>query len=104
MPNQLIFIFIRPSKGKYNLYYYYHCVSSCGCRYRANYANDPFVEELKKFTLHPGVIELYKVIIGTAYKKQTSQQQHAGKQLIDEINKVNGRITKARELLLSERH
>ncbi len=90
------------SKGKYELYYYYHCVSSCGCRYRANYTNDSFVEELKKFKPHPGVIGLYKVIIGNAYKKQTSQLQNGSKQVMDEINKVNGRLTKARELLLSE--
>ena len=82
------------SKGKYNLYYYYHCVSSCGCRYRANYTNKAFVAELKKFKPHPEVEELYKVIKTNVYKKQTSQQQHAGKQLIDEINKVNERIAK----------
>ncbi len=42
------------------------------------------------------------MIIGNAYKKQTSQQQNGSKQVIDEMNKVNERLTKARDLLLSE--
>ena len=90
------------SKGKYSLYYYYHCVSSCGCRYRANYTNDTFVEELKKYKPHSSVVDLYKVIIGNAYKKQSTQQQNGSKQLVEEMNKINERLTKARQLLLSE--
>ena len=88
------------SKGKYSLYYYYHCISSCGCRYRADGANDAFVNELKKFKPHPGVVNLYKVIIGSAYKKQSAQQQDGSKQLIRDISKLNERLGKARELLL----
>ncbi len=90
------------SKGKYSLYYYYHCVSSCGCRYKANHTNDTFVEELKKFKPHPSIVDLYKVIIGNAYKKQSAQQQNGSKQLVDEMNKINERLNKARQLLLSE--
>lgn len=37
------------SKGRSSLYYYYHFISPCGCRYKANHVNDRFVEELKKF-------------------------------------------------------
>jgi len=90
------------SKGRSNLYYYYHCVSSCGCRYKANHINDTFVEELKKFKPHSGIVDLYKVIIGNVYKKQSTQQQNGSKQLVDEINKINEKLNKARQLLLSE--
>ncbi len=90
------------SKGRSSLYYYYHCVSSCGCRYKANYVNDTFVEELKKFKPHSSVVDLYKVIIGSAYKKQSAQQQNGSKQLVDEMNKINEKLNKARQLLLSE--
>jgi hypothetical protein len=55
-----------------------------------------------KFKPHPGVIGLYKMIIGNAYKKQMAQQQNGSKQVIDEMNKVNERLTKARDLLLSK--
>ena len=88
------------SKGKYSLYYYYHCISSCGFRYRADGANNAFVNELKKFKPHPGVVHLYKLIIGSAYKKQSAQQQNGSKQLVNEIRKLNDRLSKARELLL----
>ncbi len=90
------------SKGKYSLYYYYHCVSSCGCRYRAKFTNDKFVEELKKFKPHASVVDLYKIIIGSAYKKQCAQHQNGNKQLVEEIKRINERLNKARQLLLSE--
>lgn len=47
-------------------------------------------------------MDLYKVIIGNAYKKQVVQQQNGSKQLVDEINKINEKLNKARQLLLSE--
>ncbi len=90
------------SKGKYNYYYYYHCISSCGCRYRANHANDTFIEELKKYKPHASVIDLYKIIISNTYKKQSAQKQSRSKQLVEEMNKINERLNKARQLLLSE--
>lgn len=90
------------SKGNCYRYYYYHCVSACGCRYRADSVNDKFVEELKKFKPHPGVVDLYKAIVSNAYKKQSSQQQNGSKQVVAEISKINDRLNKARELLLSE--
>ncbi|MEJ7679013.1 MAG: hypothetical protein WKG06_14405 [Segetibacter sp.] len=73
-------------------------MSSCGCRYRANHTNDTFVEELKKFKPHPGIVGLYKVIIGNAFKKQSAQQLNGSKQLVDEMNKINERLNKARHL------
>jgi site-specific DNA recombinase len=90
------------SKGRHAIYYYYHCVSSCGCRYRANHTNDKFVEELQKFKPHAGVIDLYKIVVGKAYKNYSSQQQNGSKLLVDEMKKINDRLTKARQLLLSE--
>lgn len=89
------------SKGKYSLYYYYHCISPCGFRHRAEDANDMFVGELKKFIPHPGVVDLYKLIISNIYKKQSSQQQNGIRQIVVDINKLNERIGKARDMLLA---
>lgn len=89
------------SKGKYSLYYYYHCISSCGCRYRASLANDLFVQELEKFIPKQPVVDLYKIVITNTYKRQFVQQQNGTKQLVGEINKVNDQMVKARELLLT---
>jgi site-specific DNA recombinase len=89
------------SKGKYSLYYYYHCISPCGFRHRAEEANEMFVGELKKFIPHPGVVDLYKLIISNTYKKQSSQQQNGSKQIVVDMNKLNERIGKARDMLLA---
>ena len=42
------------SKGRNGKYYYYHCSSSCGVRFKAENANDLFSRELKKFVPRPG--------------------------------------------------
>ncbi len=89
------------SKGKYNLYYYYHCISPCGFRHRAEEANDMFVGELKKFIPHSGVMDLYKLVISNTYKKQSSQQQNGTKQIVVDMSKLNVRIGKARDMLLT---
>jgi hypothetical protein len=51
------------SKGRHNHYYYYHCISSCGCRFKAENANGLFVRELKKYVPHPGMNEIYVAAI-----------------------------------------
>lgn len=66
------------------------------------HTNDAFAEELKKFKPHSSVVDLYKVIIVNAYKKQSVQQQNGSKLLVDEMNKINERLNRARQLLLSE--
>lgn len=90
------------SKGNCYRYYYYHCISPCGCRFKAEQVNNSFVDELKRFKAHPAVVNLYKTILSSTYKKQATQQQSGSKQLVVEINKVNDRLNKARQLLLSE--
>ena len=90
------------SKGSSRLYFYYHCVSSCGFRHRSDKVNDLFVKELKKFVPHPAIVDLSKMIITEAYQAQFKQKQGGSKQILDEMDKVNQRLSKARELLLSD--
>ncbi len=88
------------SKGKKKLYHYYHCVATCGCRYRADRANTAFVEELKRYKPNPGVEVLYRTVITTLLKEAMSRQQSEQRQLSERIGKQNEKINKARELLL----
>lgn len=90
------------SKGRNNYYYYYHCTSSCGCRYKVETANEAFIKELRKFKPDQAVGNLYKMVISNHYKSMSAQQQSGSKQIVDEINRVNTRLSKARELLLDE--
>lgn len=46
--------------GKYS---YYHCISSCGERIRAEKVNSAFVDELKKIIIQPEVLELFEQIL-----------------------------------------
>src|SRR5699024_12377160 len=40
------------SKGRTSRYYYYHCVSSCGFRQKAELANDIFEKSMRQFALN----------------------------------------------------
>ena len=89
------------SKGRTSLYYYYHCLASCGCRFKAAAANEAFVNQLRKFKPHPAVEGLYKTVINNAYKSQYHSIQYGTKQMMEDIGRLNDKIAKGRELLLA---
>ncbi|MES1223365.1 MAG: zinc ribbon domain-containing protein [Bacteroidota bacterium] len=45
------------SKGRKLRYYYYHCSSACGIRYRADVANREFIREIKKNIPRPATAQ-----------------------------------------------
>lgn len=102
--------YFAPSAGKFfpavlpkiSLYYYYHCISPCKFRYRADKLNTIFENELKKYVPHPSVQDLYKIILNDLYKKKSKQVENGSKHIAEQIEKVNQRLSKARELLLSD--
>lgn len=90
------------SKGRTAYYSYYHCISSCGWRYKAEHIHDTFLQELQRFKPHKGMVELYKQVILDVYNSQLADKQSSKKELIQQINDQNGRLAKARELLLAD--
>ncbi|HEY0056318.1 MAG TPA: recombinase family protein [Pedobacter sp.] len=90
------------SKGRNGYHYYYHCRSACGVRFSANAVNGYFLKELKKFVPKPGIAELYKEIITDVYKDETKFYQNERKKYISELTEQSNKITKARELLLTD--
>ncbi len=90
------------SKGLYSVYYYYHCNSKCGFRHRADDANHLFERELRKYIPHAAIADLSKEILIQRYRTHFKQQQSGGKQLMEEIEQLNKKMSKARELLLAE--
>ncbi|KPH14844.1 hypothetical protein AMQ68_05285 [Chryseobacterium sp. ERMR1:04] len=56
------------SKGKKNIYYYYHCNSKCGYRYSSDVVNKAFESELKKFEYNEGASKLLREIILANFK------------------------------------
>lgn len=89
------------SKGKCKHYYYYHCVNECGIRFNAIQANDIFSAQLKEITLRSSTIELLKLVITKVHKSRTQNDFNDKKLVLDGIEKQNGKLSKAREFLLS---
>ncbi|MFD2286607.1 recombinase family protein [Pedobacter petrophilus] len=90
------------SKGRNNYYHYYHCQPSCGVRYKAEPVNMAFVDKLREFIPKPGMAELYTEVILDLYQGGTGYLRNERKKFITEITENNNRITKARELLLTD--
>ncbi|MES2458858.1 MAG: recombinase family protein [Bacteroidota bacterium] len=88
------------SKGKYKHYYYYHCLSECGVRYNALEANETFVSQLKDYNINPDGADLIKAVITSVYKNRTQNQFSDKRHLLEDINKQNEKLSKARSLLL----
>lgn len=91
------------SKGRNNFYYYYHCTSTCGCRFKTEHANTLFVKELKNYVLRPGFKEIYVLMLKEAYDEQTNGQQSQKKQVLAAIDALNIRIRNARELVADQK-
>ncbi len=89
------------SKGKTKYYTYYHCTTGCTCRFNAATVNDRFFYHLKKMVPRPEVEDLCKITLTEAWHQQTTGQDFR-KQLLDEIREVENRLSKARELLISD--
>ncbi len=90
------------STGCRNKYYYYYCLSSCGCRFNVVKANELFVDELRKYVPRIEMIEVYKIILSREYKVQSKSKYENHKQLIERINQLNIILSKAKNLLISE--
>ena len=89
------------SKGRKNHYYYYHCVSSCGFRQKAEVANAVFERGMRQFELN-GTSQIVKRLLLDNYKKFVKNPFDEKKQIAQEIDKLNARLSVARNKLLSE--
>ncbi|WP_090473736.1 recombinase family protein [Mucilaginibacter sp. OK268] len=90
------------SKGRHQYYYYYHCIAVCGSRYKAEVANDRFINELHNFIPKPGMAELFRLVVRDVYSQQLGSRSDERKELLSLIQAQNDTITKARKLLLDD--
>ncbi len=91
------------STGRTNRYYYYHCVSSCGSRFRTEPANKLFIRELKKFVPKRGMNDIYVISLKEAYYEQTQSQRIQRNQLLNQIEELNARLKNARVLVADQK-
>ncbi len=89
------------SKGRSSRVTYYHCTSSCGTRFRADKANDAFMQDLLEYLPKSGFQEVFVQTIADAYHNQVGNILDEKKLYINQINDQNKKIDKARELLLN---
>lgn len=90
------------SKGRNTRYYYYHCIASCGFRQRAETANQIFEEGLTQFELNEGNKDILKKMVILNYNQFVKEKPRIDKRRIaKEIDKLNEKLSVAREKLLS---
>ncbi len=88
------------SKGRSGYYYYYHCAAPCRARFKAEDANQLFLNELRKLKPKPGRVEVFREVVKGLYSSETDHLRVDRRNLLDRINKETNRLSKARELLL----
>lgn len=84
------------SKGKMGKYYnYYHCTTSCGSRFKAEIANEAFVEQLNYITPKDEYIDLFVEAFKIDYKNKTKLYKTERTNILDEIENFNRRYQNA---------
>lgn len=91
------------SRGKKNVYYYYHCNSKCGYRHSSSKVNSAFEDELIKYEYYDGINILLKEVILTNFKYIQNNIDLQKKELSEQIVKLNNRLDNAREKYLQDR-
>ncbi|WP_457127368.1 recombinase family protein [Mucilaginibacter sp. HD30] len=89
------------SKGKRKVYPYYHCQGSkCRGRFKAEVLHESYENELKKYSLSPGVKELFDLILASG--SFLSDQEHIleRKQLLRQVYEQETLILSARKLFI----
>ena len=64
--------------------------------------HDLFSKELKKFIPRPGMVEVYQEVISRLYKDQTKGERADLRSIKQELEQVNVRLVKARNLLIED--
>ena len=77
------------------------CSSVCGTRFKSERANELFLGELKKYVPRPGMLDVFRLVINEVYTTKTKNKTEELKALKTELEQLNNRVTKARDLLLA---
>ncbi|WP_083535121.1 recombinase family protein [Chryseobacterium kwangjuense] len=91
------------SKGHTKHYYYYHCTTACGFRHHSDKVNKLFEEELSKYDFPKAILEILKRIIVKNTKSTSENFDGERSTLKSRITDLNDRISKARDMYLSDK-
>lgn len=90
------------SRGRGNRYYYYHCLSTCGFRQRAEKANELFEECLDHLEFNSTIKQYLKQMLLDNYKTFIKTPVNKKILISAEIDQLNTKLSVARNKLLSE--
>ena len=82
------------SKGRNGKFFYYHCISKCKYRVRAENANMVFENWLDTISLKPQSVNLYLKFFEEIYKREKGNRKDEIIKLQNEIEKLKARILK----------
>ncbi|GEP93213.1 recombinase RecB [Chitinophaga terrae (ex Kim and Jung 2007)] len=91
------------SKGKYKHYHYYHCITSCGCRFPAERANQLFSKELRKFVPQSPFRDIFRPALEYYFKAQTKSINDERDSLLSQIDTYTDLIREARKCLFQHK-
>lgn len=84
------------SKGKMgNYYYYYHCSSPCGTRFKADTANEAFLKQLRYMSPKEGMVDVFIEAFIKDFNNKTKAQNTERTNIIGEIDALNKRYQNA---------
>ncbi|WP_089790626.1 recombinase family protein [Chryseobacterium wanjuense] len=83
-------------------YYYYHCKSSCGYRYKSEIVNNKFIQLLEALEMRESIKKYLRKVLKQNFEKFISNPQHERKTILSEIDCLNSRLKSARTKLLED--
>jgi site-specific DNA recombinase len=88
------------SKGNGGMYFYYHCISPCKERFKAEDANESFYKELQSISANEQSINLFATVMKDYCKQMGKYKNTDDKQITDAIDKNKLRISNAQQLMV----
>ena len=90
------------SKGNGGRYYYYHCDSGCGERYRASELNEQFIYYLSGFAFNRHIKDIYSAILKDTLDENEHVQKKDTKAIDAEIQRLEERINNLQDKLADD--
>ena len=85
-----------------NKYYYYHCQSPCGYRYKADIVNSKFLEILEALEMKTSIKNFLKKVLKQNFERLMNNPQKEKKAILQEVDRLNSRLKLARNKLLED--
>ncbi len=86
-------------KGRSKYYYYYHCENKCKYRINSDFANDLFIQDLKKYEPISEIKKLYTAILVETHRDLTDNAIEKKRRILEQIKDYENRLSNARDLL-----